>query len=238
MNDIEDNPLSLAKLNTKKGLIAIFFMLCKDKRKAEFITNELLRKHKTLEKIIDTKPSELQTMGLKKIEANIFNVLKNFHSFYMRNEFLKDKTINHIKELISFLGKDLSYINHEKFLVVYLNRKKTITAIETISEGTLNKTHIYPRKIIEYAFKHKASSLILVHNHPSGNTMPSQADRELTRFLVNLTDNLDINLMDHVIVSDNNYFSAREFGWVEFLNADNNKFIEIYEATQEVKPTY
>ena len=71
----------------------------------------------------------------------------------------------------------------------------------------MNQTVVYPRKILELALKHKASGLILVHNHPSGNPNPSVSDRELTRSVTRISRALNLTVHDHLIISRHGFFS-------------------------------
>jgi DNA repair protein RadC len=84
--------------------------------------------------------------------------------------------------------------------------------VETIQEGIVNQAVVYPRKVLEKALKHKASAIILVHNHPSGHVRPSDADIRLTRVLQDAARVMDIVLHDHLIVGENRFFSFREEG--------------------------
>jgi DNA repair protein RadC len=96
--------------------------------------------------------------------------------------------------------------------VIYLNARNKIIKVETIQEGIVNQAVVYPRKVLEKALKHKASAIILVHNHPSGHVRPSDADIRLTRVLQDAARVMDIVLHDHLIVGENRFFSFREEG--------------------------
>jgi DNA repair protein RadC len=96
--------------------------------------------------------------------------------------------------------------------VIYLNARNKIIKVETIQEGIVNQAVVYPRKVLEKALTHKASAIILVHNHPSGHVRPSDADIRLTRVLQDTARVMDIVLRDHLIVGENRFFSFREEG--------------------------
>ena len=86
--------------------------------------------------------------------------------------------------------------------------------METLDEGTINRTAVYPRKVIEGAIRHNASALIFVHNHPSGDPTPSITDRRLTEDLEKAASTVDITIHDHIIVGKDSHFSGRENGWL------------------------
>lgn len=101
----------------------------------------------------------------------------------------------------------IGHYETEVFVALYLNRANEIKAEKTISRGGVHATVIDTRVIFREALKHLATAVIVVHNHPSGNINPSQADIEITKKLKAAGEYLDIPLLDHVIVSDRGYFS-------------------------------
>jgi len=103
-------------------------------------------------------------------------------------------------------------LQDEHFAVICLNARNRIIRVETIQEGIVNQAVVYPRKVLEKALAHKASAIILVHNHPSGHVRPSDADIRLTRILQDAARVMDIALHDHLIVGGNRFFSFREEG--------------------------
>ena len=101
-------------------------------------------------------------------------------------------------------------LKDEEFRVIYLNSQNEIITEETIQEGTVDQTVVYPRKVLEGALRHKATGLILVHNHPSGKLTPSTADRELTRAIIQAAQPLSITVHDHLIIAKQGYYSMAE----------------------------
>ncbi len=112
----------------------------------------------------------------------------------------------------SWLQTLLRDLNHEVFAVLFLNRGNRVTHFETISQGGITSTVVDPRLLFKIAIRENAVSLILCHNHPSGRLEPSQADKDLTQKLKNASKFLDINILDHIIVSDEGYFSFADQG--------------------------
>lgn len=101
---------------------------------------------------------------------------------------------------------------HEQFWVILLNRANEIIRPQQISIGGVAGTVADPKMIFKAAIEHLASSIILVHNHPSGNLTPSQADKDLTKKVKEAGRMLDIPVLDHLIFSDNGYFSFADEG--------------------------
>jgi DNA repair protein RadC len=100
----------------------------------------------------------------------------------------------------------------ENFVVLCLNARNQIIRRETISIGSLNASIVHPREVFQPAILESAASIVLLHNHPSGDTRPSDDDVELTRRLVRAGEIMGIEVLDHVIVSDRRHFSMKERG--------------------------
>lgn len=102
---------------------------------------------------------------------------------------------------------ELADLPHEEFWLLLLNRANKIIKKQPISQGGVSGTVADPKLIFNYALNHLASSVILVHNHPSGNLTPSEADKRLTKQLFEAGKLLEIAVLDHIIFTDNAYFS-------------------------------
>jgi DNA repair protein RadC len=106
----------------------------------------------------------------------------------------------------------LEGMRREAFNVIYLNTRNRVIRMERLSEGTVDQTAVYPRRVVEGALAHHAAAVVLVHNHPSGDPSPSMEDRALTRRLAAAAGLVDVAVLDHVIVGDGRHFSFREAG--------------------------
>ncbi len=95
----------------------------------------------------------------------------------------------------------------EEFHVILLNRKNTILAMHKISEGGTTGTIVDAKVVFKKAIEQLACAMILIHNHPSGNKMPSHADLELTKKIKSFGELIDITILDHIIIANDNYFS-------------------------------
>ena len=105
---------------------------------------------------------------------------------------------------------DLRLLSKEHFVGLYLNTRNRLLARETISVGSLNVSVVHPREVFQPALQHSAASMIVVHNHPSGETDPSDDDIAISRRLVEAGDLLGIAVLDHVIVGRSGYTSLKE----------------------------
>ncbi len=118
--------------------------------------------------------------------------------------------IQNAHDIFKLFSAQLEGVTQEYFIGVYLDTRKRILKYETIFVGTLNATIVHPREIFSIALHEKADSLIIVHNHPSGDPTPSSADFETTKVISNAGKIIGIELIDHVIIGHNRYYSFRE----------------------------
>jgi DNA repair protein RadC len=125
---------------------------------------------------------------------------------------LQKTIITNSTDVAAYLQVLLKDYRQEVFAVVFLNRANKINHFEIVSEGGITGTVADPRVILKKALEESAVSLILCHNHPSGNLKPSVADQELTLKIKEAARYFDIKVMDHVIVSDEGYFSFADEG--------------------------
>jgi DNA repair protein RadC len=125
---------------------------------------------------------------------------------------LQKTIITNSTDVAGYLQVWLKDYRQEVFAVVFLNRANKINHFEIVSEGGITGTVADPRVILKKALEENAVSLILCHNHPSGNLKPSIADQELTLKIKEAAKYFDIKVMDHVIVSDEGYFSFADEG--------------------------
>jgi len=115
-------------------------------------------------------------------------------------------------DVARYLQAKLKDYRHEVFAVLFLNRANKINHFEIISEGGITGTVADPRVILKKALEENAVSIVLCHNHPSGSLKPSRADEELTLKIKQAAAFLDINVTDHLIVSENGYYSFADEG--------------------------
>jgi DNA repair protein RadC len=128
------------------------------------------------------------------------------------NESLEKTVITGSVAVADYLQAMFSDHNHEVFAVIFLNRANKINHFEIISSGGISGTVADPRMILRIALEEKAVGLILCHNHPSGNLKPSQPDKELTKKIKEAAKLFDIQVLDHIIVSQDGYFSFADEG--------------------------
>lgn len=123
----------------------------------------------------------------------------------------KVKSFRHPKDIYNYLC-DMRKLQQEQFRIVLLNAKNRIICQQLISQGTINASIVSPREVFHAATKYLAASIIIAHNHPSGDCSPSKEDLLVTESLVSSGKLLEIPILDHVIIGYNGYFSFLENG--------------------------
>jgi DNA repair protein RadC len=120
--------------------------------------------------------------------------------------------ITRSKDIFDLLSRYFSDIHHEEFWIILLNKANKVSSNFLISKGGMAGTVVDPKIIFKVALENNAASIVLAHNHPSGNLKPSQADINLTKKIINAGKMLDIQVLDHVIFAQKHYFSFADEG--------------------------
>ncbi|MBK7029019.1 MAG: DNA repair protein RadC [Bacteroidales bacterium] len=129
-----------------------------------------------------------------------------------RSEIQEKFQITRSNHAFEILQEHLAYSNFEHFAAILLNRANRVIRTVSISTGGITGTVVDPKKVFKFALEFNATSMILGHNHPSGQIQPSEADIALTRKLKNAGDLMDIPILDHIIVGDERYYSFADDG--------------------------
>jgi len=142
----------------------------------------------------------------------LFRLINDIFKIISEEELTSKTKISSPEEVINYCRKTMWNLKNEVFKIIFLNSKNEILKIENVEQGTINEAYIYFRKIFEKAFNVGATAMILIHNHPSGKEEPSKADIDMTKKVINLAENLNITVHDHIIITSNDYFSFKERG--------------------------
>ena len=123
--------------------------------------------------------------------------------------------ITHPSDVASLMMSTMKDLEQEHFVVLLLNSKNIVTKQAWVYKGTLNSSIIHPREVFNIAIRESSNSIIVVHNHPSGDVTPSKEDITTTYRLKECGDILGINLLDHIIIGDNKFTSLVEAGYFD-----------------------
>lgn len=183
------------------------------------IAKELIEKFGTIDELAKSDiKSLLEVDGIGEGSAVFLKLIGDI-ALTLYREKIEDKDILTIKSknsLLSYLRGEIGYSPREEFKILFLDTSNKLIASETLFSGTIDKSAIYPREIVERVIKNRAKSVIFAHNHPSGSISPSKKDIELTQYMYDSLKLLEIRLLDHIIVTKNSYFSFLEEGLIEY----------------------
>ncbi|WP_342259808.1 RadC family protein [Candidatus Tisiphia endosymbiont of Metellina segmentata] len=174
------------------------------------LAKELLTQFGSLANLINTDKEKL--LNIKGTNDNLyvnFVIIRELTNRMLKQKVINQNVISSWNVLIDYLKATMGSMKTEQFRILFLNKKNVLIADEILSQGTIDQATIYPREIIKRALFNEAGAIILVHNHPSAVSKPSNTDIELTHKIVETCANMNISVHDHVIITANEYFSFK-----------------------------
>ncbi|MCJ7594112.1 MAG: DNA repair protein RadC [Desulfobacterales bacterium] len=159
-----------------------------------------------------TKLTDIRGIGPK--NALYLNLVHQVAGRYLRDRAKGKDFFASSKAVFDYLFHAMRDLKREVFKVLFLNRKNELIADQDLFLGSLSGSAVYPREIMTQALEYKAAAMVFVHNHPSGDPAPSAEDRKLTRDLVWASQLMMIQVLDHVIIGHNTYYSFADEGLI------------------------
>lgn len=213
--DLNDRPREkLIRLGsealTDEELLAIIIGSGTKEKNVIELSREILDKF-TYDDLYDIEVEELRAIsGIKDAKASCIVASLKFGKRIAKRASEKSITkISSSEDIYNYLKHDLQDKKNEYFFAILLDTKNVIISREEISKGTLDRSIVHPREAFKAAIKKSAKSIIFAHNHPSGDIKPSADDLMTTRRLVEAGELLDIEVLDHIIIGKNDYYSFR-----------------------------
>jgi DNA repair protein RadC len=178
------------------------------------IAHRLINHFGRLSAVFDARIADLrQVAGVGEQASMLIHALPAIMRRYHTDRIMRDAPILNSAETVSrYLKPIMAGRSREVFYVLCLDSRLRVKFPAQIAQGTVKDAYVHPREVVEAALMHHASAVVLAHNHPSGHLSPSQADHNLTRQLVNVLGLIDINVLDHVIIADDQSYSFAEMG--------------------------
>ncbi len=133
---------------------------------------------------------------------------------FLAEQLERGAAMTNAEQVKLYLSSLLRDKQREVFYVLFLDNQHRMIADEVMFEGTLDSASVYPREVVKRALYHNAAALIFAHNHPSGVAEPSQADRRITRRLIDALNLVDMRVLDHFVIGDGESVSFAERGWI------------------------
>lgn len=151
----------------------------------------------------------LEVEGIGPQTSTFLFAIREFIVRYLEQEVEYAKSISSPEDIAEFVRIHLGAAPRECLMILYLNDANRLSYHFTVTEGTVDRAPFYPREILKTAFLRDATGLIMVHNHPSGDPVPSENDHKITQRLEKLAAEFDIKVHDHLIVTPHKAFSLK-----------------------------
>lgn len=199
---------------SNEELLAIILKTGSKKQNVKELANNILCTYKSIKKLKNLRINNLIKIdGIGKVKAiELLASLELGRRVYEEVDYNDLVSLTNPKIIINYFNKIFTDVKQEYFYVVYLDSKNKFIDKKLIYKGILNKSLVHPRDIFKEAYLLSACNFICIHNHPSGDATPSIEDVEVTRKLKEIGILHGINLLDHIIVGNNNYYSFYEDG--------------------------
>ncbi|KTC66784.1 DNA repair protein RadC [Legionella birminghamensis] len=192
-------------------LLAIFISSGNGKRSCLQLAQDLLRMFGDLRAIINADKHSFQRIpGLGLVK---YSQLQAAREICLRSEFItlkKELQLNNTQQTYRYIKRQLRDRKNEIFAALFLDSQHRVIAYEELFQGTINAATIHPRPLVDRALKLNAAAIILAHNHPSGLCEASQQDYRVTERLSQALSLIDVQLLDHIVIGDNEVFSILE----------------------------
>lgn len=165
------------------------------------MAKELMKRFKTINGVLDAGREQLENVpGISEHAFLLFSLLKDIAILYLENGLHNKDLLSSPEAVYDYLRASLKGCVDEEFKTIFLDNRNQLLAIETLQRGTVNKSVVYPRKIVERALYYHAVSVIIAHNHPAGTLKPSPEDCSVTKVIKDALKTVEISLLDHIII--------------------------------------
>ena len=196
-------------------LVALILQSVNKYRSVFEIASDVLKECEGLSKLMSMHANTLmQIQGIREVKA-----LQLLASVELSKRVIRSKvyhaSIMRPEDVIEWFEFEYGSLPQECFIALYLDTKSKLISHRVLFKGTLNESVVHPREVFKEAFLQNANSVLIAHNHPSGDCTPSKADFEVTYKMVHVAMTMGVNLIDHIIVGQNQYYSFKEHKYLD-----------------------
>ncbi len=180
------------------------------RRDTKPLAKALLKTFGSFAEVIHAPEARLREVeGVKDASVNQLKLIAAAADRIAKGEIKRSVALSSWNEVIDYCRSSMAFADKEQFRLLFLDKRNQLISDEVQQIGTIDHTPVYPREVIKRALELSATALILVHNHPSGDPTPSQADIAMTKAIVDIAAPLGIAVHDHIIVGKNGHASLK-----------------------------
>jgi DNA repair protein RadC len=196
-------------------LLEMVLFAAKPRGDVKPLAKKLLKKFGSISGVIQANANELKAIeGVGDAVVSSLKIIETCCKHLLKEQIHARPIINSWTSLLDYCRLNMGELKIEQFRVLFLNSKNMLIIDEVMQTGTIDQTAVYPREILKRALELSAASLILVHNHPSGDPTPSKSDIDLTKQIAEAAGALNIKLFEHLIIAKNKHYSFKAHGLV------------------------
>ena len=196
-------------------LLAIFLRTGVTGKSAVDLARHLLAEFGSLRALLEADLGSFsRQLGLGPAKFSQLQAVLEMGRRHLAERLRRDSALESPQAVRDYLKSLLRHEHHEVFGCLFMDSKHRMLAFEVLFRGSIDSASVYPRQVVKRALAHNAAAVIFCHNHPSGITDPSEADRTLTQRLTEALDLIEVRVLDHVIVGDGEPLSMVEHGWM------------------------
>lgn len=196
-------------------LLAIFLRTGVSGKSAVDLARHLLAEFGSLRALLEADLAGFcRQLGLGPAKFSQLQAVLEMSRRHLAERLRRDSALESPQAVRDYLKSLLRHELHEVFGCLFMDSKHRMLSFEVLFRGSIDSASVYPRQVVKRALAHNAAAVIFCHNHPSGITEPSQADRTLTKRLSDALDLIEVRVLDHFIVGDGEPLSMVEHGWM------------------------
>lgn len=206
-------------LNSRKGTLPDYEILelllfpTRPRGDVKPLAKALIAEFGSFARVVTADPQLLRRVpGIGDSAIAILRTVQEAAVRLVKEDMTENPIIQSWQSLLDYCRATMGHINTEQFRILFLDKKHMVIADELQEVGTVDRAAVYPREVVKRALYLEAAAIILVHNHPSGNTKPSKADIDITKHIMQAAAIVGVDLHDHVIISSKSHYSFKSHG--------------------------
>ncbi|MBA1335388.1 MAG: UPF0758 family protein [Firmicutes bacterium] len=196
-------------------VLEMLLFYCIPRKDTNELAHRMIREFGSLAGLFEADPKDIsRRCGVSENTAILVSLIPSLARRYFKGKWGDKPVLNASSKAGEYCVSLFAGRTYEAFFAICLDAQKRVNYAALVQEGTLTEAPVYPRLIVEAALRHQASSVILAHNHPGGSMQPSKADVEVTGRITQALETISVNVVDHIIVAGERYFSFKENGLI------------------------